>query len=235
MYKAILFDLDGTLLPISNDDFLKIYFSELIRNLASAGLEPDLALKAVWAGIHAMMSNDGTHTNAELFWEHFIRTVGVTDAAPYMALTASFYETDFNKIKQATSKNPLVTRALDLAAANGRKVVLATNPVFPRIAQVTRLDWIDVPEDRFDIITDYSSDCFCKPDPRYYLSICERIGAAPEECLMVGNDESDDMMGASRAGLDCFLVTDYCIASDKFQWTGESGSFADLVKKLEAI
>ena len=85
------------------------------------------------------------------------------------------------------------------------------------------------------MITDYSSDSFCKPNPKYYLSICERIGVRPEECLMVGNDESDDMMGASAAGLDCYLVTDCLIPSDKFTWTGKRGTFSQLVEYLESI
>ena len=50
---------------------------------------------------------------------------------------------------------------------------------------------------------------------------------------MIGNDESDDMKGAAMAGLECFLVTDHRILSENFVWTGERGSFEQMVKMLE--
>ena len=37
MITTVLFDLDGTLLPFKQDDFVKIYFSELCRKLAPMG------------------------------------------------------------------------------------------------------------------------------------------------------------------------------------------------------
>ena len=137
--------------------------------------------------------------------------------------------------QRSKEQNPLATKAVKIAGQNGRKVVLATNPVFPKNAQETRLSWIGLSADDFELITDYESDRFTKPNPQYYLSICDCIGIAPEECLMVGNDVCEDMMGASKAGLSCFLVTDYVIESDKFEWGGPSGDFEELLKYLEAL
>ena len=235
MYKAILFDLDGTLLPIDNESFFKIYFTELTRVLVSAGIEQELAVKSVWAGTKAMIMNDGKRYNKDVFWETFVATAGCKSAESFINATDPFYNGDFHKIRAALGENPYALRAVELAARNGRRVVLATNPVFPPMAQLARLSWIGLSGKNFDLITDYESDRFCKPNPKYYLSICERIGVEPSECLMVGNDESDDMMGASAAGLDCFLVTDYLIPSEKFKWTGERGTFAELIEKLEAL
>ena len=52
---------------------------------------------------------------------------------------------------------------------------------------------------------------------------------------MIGNDESDDMMGASAVGMDCFLVTDYLITCDTYKWEGECGTFEQLIDKLTAL
>lgn len=63
--------IDGTLLPFEQDDFVKIYFSELCRKLAPMGYEPQHTVKSVWGGTKAMVMNDGSRLNSEAFWETF--------------------------------------------------------------------------------------------------------------------------------------------------------------------
>ena len=50
----------------------------------------------------------------------------------------------------------------------------------------------------------------CKSNPSYYLEITSRLNVAPEECLMVGNDVTEDM-AAKSAGMEVFLLTDCLI------------------------
>ncbi|MBN1198035.1 MAG: HAD family hydrolase [Bacteroidales bacterium] len=40
-----------------------------------------------------------------------------------------------------------------------------------------------------------------KPDPRFFLAIAGKLGMAPEECLMVGNHYTNDIIGAKEAGM----------------------------------
>lgn len=234
MYKAILFDLDGTLVPMDMDVFTRAYMKAISAKFVSMGVPLDAFLDTLWNGVGAMMRNDGKEKNSVVFWERFETAFG-GDAKTYKRETDPFYENEFDELKALTAPNPLARRAVELAAENGRRVVLATNPIFPHNAQLTRMTWVGLLESDFDFITDYESDSFCKPNPKYYLSICERLGVSPDECLMVGNDESDDMKGASAAGLDCFLVTDCLIPCKDFEWQGERGSFEDLIKKLESL
>ena len=234
MYKAIFFDLDGTLLPMDYDAFIKAYFGELCKVLAPFGISPDKAVNAVWGGTKSMIMNDGAKSNKDRFWESFVECVGGNSDENISAVDP-FYSASFHNVRAVTTENPLAREAVEAARKNGRRVILATNPIFPSVAQESRLSWIGLCRADFDLVTDYATDSFCKPNPKYYLSICERMGVRPEECLMVGNDESDDMMGASAAGLDCYLVTDCLIPSDKFKWTGERGTFEQLVQKLRYL
>ena len=55
MIKAILFDLDGTLLPMDQDEFTKGYFKLLAAKLAPYGYEPKTLIDTVWAGTAAMV------------------------------------------------------------------------------------------------------------------------------------------------------------------------------------
>lgn len=234
MIKAIFFDLDGTLLPMDVKQFSKGYLGLLAAKLAPLGLEPKAVVNAVWEGVKDMYSNDGTETNKEMFWRAFERFTGKSRDG-FLESSDAFYDNEFHLAKQFTGENPLARTAVELAARNGRTVVLATNPMFPKNAQVSRLSWIGLSGEDFALITDYESDSFTKPNPKYYLSICDRLGVTPSECLMVGNDVTEDMMGASKAGLSAFLVTDYIIDSDKFKWEGPSGSFKELLKYLETL
>ena len=234
MIKAVFFDLDGTLLPMDIKKFTKGYLHLLAGKLSPLGLSPDVIIGSVWAGVKAMYANDGGETNKELFWRAFEEFTGKSRAG-FLEASDSFYDNEFYAAKEFTEPNDLAKKAVELAARNGRKVVLATNPVFPKNAQLARLSWIGLSEDNFELITDYESDRFTKPNTRYYLSICDRIGVSAQECLMIGNDVTEDMMGASEAGLNCFLVTDYIIESDKFKWGGPSGDFKALLKYLETL
>ncbi|MBQ7836879.1 MAG: HAD family hydrolase [Clostridia bacterium] len=90
-------------------------------------------------------------------------------------------------------------------------------------------------ENDFDLITSYDSDCYCKPNPKYYLSICERMGVDPEDCLMIGNDEREDAYAANAAGLDTYLVTDCLIPNDEYATDCRRGTFEEMCLYLEGL
>lgn len=95
----------------------------------------------------------------------------------------------------------------------GLKAALATNPIFPAIATRERIRWAGLTESDFELITTYENIGVCKPNPDYFKEVAERIGVAPEECLMVGNDVGDDMP-AEKLGMRVFLLTDCLINKD---------------------
>ena len=65
MIRAVLFDLDGTLLPMDQDAFIKKYFGLLAQRLAPYGYEPKKLIDTIWKAISAEMTNDGSRTNEE--------------------------------------------------------------------------------------------------------------------------------------------------------------------------
>ena len=76
MKKAILFDLDGTLLPMDQDIFVKTYFGLMAKRMAQFGYKPDELIHTIWTGISAVIKNDGTLTNEDLFWKCFAEVYG---------------------------------------------------------------------------------------------------------------------------------------------------------------
>lgn len=236
MYKAILFDLDGTLLPMNTKEFAAGYFRELsAKVLPVYPMDPKKFIAAVLGGTEAMVSNNGGKTNREAFWEKFSELTGIHDAA-IESLCDDFYAGEFNNAKIHTQANPAALEAVHLAREKAGKLILATNPFFPAAGQHTRLSWIGLKPQDFDFITDYATDSFCKPNPKYFSSICERAGVRPADCLMIGNDENEDMYAAGQAGIRSrYLVTDCILPSREHPWTGPKGSFAELVAMLRSL
>ena len=96
------------------------------------------------------------------------------------------------------------------AQAAGMQVVLATNPIFPAVATESRIRWAGLEPEEFELYTTYENIGYCKPNPSYYQEILNRLGEAPEHCLMVGNDVGEDMI-ARDLGMQVFLLTDCLI------------------------
>ena len=230
-YQAILFDLDGTLLPMDQDYFTKSYFRELSGVLSPLGILPERLVPAVWNSTKAMVKNDGRKNNETVFWEHFCAETG-EKLAQFKPVCDEFYGREFHRCKLYTKANPLARQAVELAHTRAERVILATNPLFPLNGQLTRLSWVGLGAGDFDLITSYESECYCKPNPLYYQSICERLGIMPRQCLMVGNDEEEDMFAATRIGMQAYLVTDCMIRSDAHPWDGPRGTFRQLLELL---
>lgn len=233
-YQAILFDLDGTLLPMELEPFTKIYVGALAKELAPFGLTPEKLLKPFWAATKAMMGNTTGRLNADVFWETFTAMTGV-DRAQVEPVCDAFYSVGFQAGRMATKENPLATEAVRAAREKADKVVLATNPLFPMAGQKTRLSWIGLTPEDFDLVTCYTSDWHCKPNPAYFHDICERLSLDPKQCLMIGNDDREDMHCAAAAGMDCYLVTDCRLPDKENPWTGAHGTFAEMVEMLRNL
>ncbi|MBQ2696996.1 MAG: HAD family hydrolase [Clostridia bacterium] len=232
-FKAILFDLDGTLLPMDYDEFSKGYFHLLTKTAAPYGYEPKSFLSAMMQGVEAIVKNDGKVKNATVFWNVFAGILGekIRELDPVFD---NFYETEFHKAKAFTGENPLAKKAVYLAKEKAEKVVLATNPLFPESAVSSRLSWVGLSPEDFDLVTDYDSIGFCKPNPAYFSKIVETLNLSPNECLMIGNNTAEDIKAATAAGLACYLVTD-CLIADGPLPDCEKGTFNELLTFLNSL
>ena len=206
---TVLFDLDGTLLPMDQDVFIKTYFGALAKRLAPHGSDPEQLVKAVWKGTGVMMGNDGSKTNEEAFWDFFAGIYGEKSREDIVYFD-EFYRTDFSLARQVCGFNPLAAEIVRGLKARGVRVALATNPLFPEIATRQRAEWAGVSLDDFEVYTTYESCRYSKPRLEYYKGVLASMNVTPEECLMVGNDVEDDMV-VEQLGMKVFLLTDTLI------------------------
>jgi len=210
--KYILFDLDGTLLPMDEEVFTRAYFKALIRKLAPYGYDPDTLVNGIWAGFASMVRNDGGRTNEEAFWETFAHAFGDSVYQDKLLLDG-FYANEFDQTKEVCGYNPEASALIRQLKADGYQIVIASNPIFPEVAQKKRLTWAGLDNRDFIYITTYEDSHYCKPNPEYYREIIKRMECKEEDCLMVGNDVEEDMI-AYEVGIQTFLLTD-CLINTK--------------------
>ncbi len=231
---TILFDLDGTLLPMDQEAFMKIYFGELSKRCLPLGYEPKALIDAVWKGTGAMVKNDGSMKNKDRFWKVFASLMG-EQVYEQIPVFDDFYTREFHKVMDATQPDSWADKCVKLAKEKGYTVVLATNPLFPRAGTLARIGWAGMDPQDFSLITTYEDSSYCKPNPAYYEEILSILSKRPEECMMIGNDVSEDMVAADM-GMDFYLV-DTCLLNSKNRDVNgvRRGSLGDLYGFLSAL
>lgn len=230
--KTVLFDLDGTLLPMDQEVFIKAYLGGLAKKLAPYGYDPKALVDGIWAGTGAMVKNDGAATNEEVFWNRFSQLLGA-DVRKDEPIFNAFYENEFQQVSKVCGFDPQSAQVIHFLKERGCRVVLATNPIFPAIATYSRIRWAGLNDDDFELVTTYENARHCKPNPDYYRDILAAIGETAENCIMVGNDVGEDMI-ARKLGMEVFLLTD-CIINKHNEDVNNypHGSFPELLTFLD--
>ena len=234
MISTILFDLDGTLLPMDQDRFIQSYLGRMAKKLACYGYDPDLLVKALWKGTGAMVKNDGRQNNEDVFWAVFNSVMG-KECRQDEPLFNDYYHNEFQQVASDCGFDPRAAEAIREIKAMGYRVALATNPLFPAIATQSRAKWAGLDIQDFDLITTYENSRFCKPNPEYYRDILATLNLKPENCVMVGNDVSEDMI-AGQLGIRTFLLTDSIINKEnKDIRQYPNGSFPELLNFIREL
>ena len=145
-------------------------------------------------------------------------------------LFEEFYRVEFQGARASCGFATQAAGLVKKLKAAGYRVLLATNPIFPAIATENRIRWAGLEPEDFELYTTYENACHCKPNPDYYRDILSYMKLDPTECLMVGNDATEDT-AAELAGMQVFLLTDCLINKenkDIFRWP--HGGFDELEK-----
>lgn len=235
--NTILFDLDGTLLPLDMELFTQEYFKGLAKKLA-AHINPAELPSKVWASTKYMISNlEEDKLNMDSFFEDF-RTRVDNDLEELHPIFDDFYKNDFGALKEVVRPDARIPQMIESLKAKGYTLVVATNPLFPREAILHRIKWAGLNSEDFKLITTYENMHFCKPQLQYYKEILSMIGKSPEEAMMVGNDLEEDIV-SGQLGLKTYLIEDCIIergtANIKPDYRGDLDSFIKFVEELKSV
>jgi FMN phosphatase YigB (HAD superfamily) len=205
MLKAVLLDLDNTLILYDELTFISKYFPLGAEKFADVIPTDKFAEKLLLATLE-MHKNDGSMSNRERFLQAF---------APGVALSADeiwrrfdeFYSEDFDKFKYMVTRPDCAHDLFSHIKAKDLKIVIASNPIWPLAAQMRRLSWVGMDDIQIALVTHIDNMRFCKPHIGYYQQICSLISEKPEDCIMVGNDPANDMV-AAKIGIKTYLTDD---------------------------
>ena len=233
MIKYLFFDLDGTLLNMpSQDAFVNEYFKGLSSVLSTNGYDAKKAIDSLSKGLYFMIKNDGKVSNEEVFWNVFFKNYDCNKDV--INLLSSYYENDFDEVKVTTSSYDGLNDCLQNAKEKGYKLILSTNPIFPRVATLKRISWAGLDYSLFDYITTYENSSYCKPNIKYYESIFEKFNIDPKEVIMFGNDTAEDMV-ISLSGAKTYLVDDCIIDKPHSYQINYRSAMKDAIKFINCL
>jgi len=228
-FKAILFDLDGTLIDVNLKKFIPSYL-KLLAGSISHLVPPHKVIPKILKVSEEINRNNGKKTNEQIFIEKFFPLEGF-NKADIQPLFDNFYKTKFSELRQYTRKKPEARLVMHEIFSKGYDVVIATTPVLPLSAIQQRLDWAGVGDFNYNLITTIENSRANKPNLIYYKHIIDYLGHSAEECLMVGDEDKD--MIAKNVGCQTFLIqssnTDLNIEIFKPNYIG---TLKDLIKIL---
>lgn len=185
-YRAVVFDLDGTLLDTIED--IANSMNVALRGLGFPGHPVQDYLDYVGEGIEVMAVKALPETyRTGRYVAEAVRTMREEYAARWSLTSRPFRG---------------IGEMLDRLVETGVRMSIMSNKLDPFTkAMAAKL----LPDWSFDEVRGLSPDCPRKPDPEGAFRCARAMGASPEECIFVG-DSAIDMQTAVRAGMAPFGV-----------------------------
>jgi len=236
MFRAVLFDLDGTLIKFDPELFVKTYLSAAGKFFADLVSSPTrFAEEVLKSTLTIEMADVAETTVIEDFLADFCPKFHYISCKIIKERFEEFYKTKFDVVKPLIQPIEGAAELVQKIRAKRQdiKIVLATNPVFPKIAIEERMKWGGLQPEWFDLITHAENFHYCKRNLKYWDEILEKIDVTPNSTLVVGNDVKRDLV-AKRRGLKTFLVEDTTENGD-YLTEDIKPDFRGKIKDLERI
>jgi HAD superfamily hydrolase (TIGR01549 family) len=209
MIKAVLLDLDDTLLRANTETFVREYLRILNEFFSRRWGTTRVSQTVVDSARHIMTNQprDIELLNGEVMLEAFVQNTGKS-AYELWAAFDEFHQNVHPLLKNCTEPIADAPELVQYLKEQGYAVVIATNPIYAADATNQRLAWAGLPNaDAFTLVTHSGNMHFAKPDPAYYGEILARISVEPDEAVMVGDSLRNDIEAASQLGLNTYFVT----------------------------
>ena len=195
-YKAIIFDLFGTLV----DSYSVQGYNRLITDMASALKLPSEGFSKLWrdtAYERAIGIFKTTEESIRYICSKLIISVNDENIRKCEQIRLE------NTRKALNPKNGAVD-LLNSLKGLGYKIGLITN-----CSTEVPLFWKNIELSHFFDVTIFSASVgMKKPDPQIYILACEQLEVEPNECLYIGDGDSNELSGASQLGMYAVMIRD---------------------------
>lgn len=231
---GVWFDLDGTLLEVEMRRFIPAYTRGLAGAFADLTEPESFAELLLAATLELLRREDGACSNETFFLERVTAPLGI-DGEDFKARLAAYCDAELAALAPLVRPHPLARAALEHCRRAGLRVVLATNPVFPRAVIEARMAWGGFADYPFELVTTYENSRYCKPHRGYFTDILDHMGLEPARCLMIGNDTEHDL-AARSAGVPTFLAETWLIDRGAGAFNADyRGDLAELCRLVDRL
>lgn len=184
--KAILFDLDGTLIDSAPD--LALAINHMLTSIGRDVISPDIIRSWVGNGASILVQrglSGQTEIDKDLDPELLDKS---------LAIFLDFYA---NNLCVDTVTYPNVRSSLKILKAKGYRLAIVTNKPYDFIQPI--LDGLEL-NGLFELLVGGDTLEKRKPDPLPLHYTCEKLGVTMDECVMVG-DSKNDILAANAANM----------------------------------
>jgi len=183
--KAIVFDLDGTLIDTAPD--LRAILNQVLVGMARRELTLEEVRRMIGDGTPAMMERA------------LAATGGITDLDRAHRKLMQIYEAAPVNLSRLY---PEVETTLRLLRDSGASLGICTNK--PQAATLSVLEAFNIAH-YFEAVAGGDIVPFRKPDPRHLLGVIQSLKATISEAVMIGDSEND-YAAARSAGVPVILM-----------------------------
>ena len=221
--KAVLFDLDGTLIDSAPD--LALAINHMLTSIGREEISPAIIRSWVGNGASILVQrglSGQTDIDENLDPELLEKS---------LAIFLDFYA---NNLCVDTVTYPNVRSSLKILKAKGYRLAIVTNKPYDFIQPI--LDGLEL-NGLFELLVGGDTLEKRKPDPLPLHYACEKLGVTVEQCVMVG-DSKNDVLAANAANMQSIgLSYGYNYGEDINEHNPDISfdDFADIIATLSDI
>lgn len=209
MIKAVLLDLDDTLITTNTAVFVPTYLKALGEHASAIAPSNIFVRNVITSYTETLQTYDVTDYLYPRFVQELATNLGYSNNGHEMEpLFADFYANQYAKLSSMISPRPETPPFLRWLSEHNYQVVVATNPAIPESATLQRMAWGGIPADdySFAAITTLENMHFGKPQAEYFEEILLRLDVSAGEAIMIGDDWDGDIVGAAACGIHTFWI-----------------------------
>jgi HAD superfamily hydrolase (TIGR01662 family) len=237
MIKAVLLDLDDTLIATGTAVFFATYLKALGEYASTLAPASTFIQQVITTYNQTVQTYDVT----DRLYPRFVRSLkanfGHSNNGYEMEhLFSEFYSGRYADLRPLVRPRPETPGFLQRLAQQGYRIAIATNPAIPESATLQRMAWGGIPAQdySFAAITTLENMHFGKPQTEYFEEILLRLDVTASEAIMIGDDWENDIVGAAACGMNTFWITEQgALPPDDIPISGY-GSYRHLIALVEA-
>lgn len=209
MIKAVFLDLDNTLLHNPDHQFAKA-FLDTLEIYFQQNISVTNVSRSFRQAIQALNQHrDLMSTNAQIMVQTLSKLTKLA-TEQIQELLSGFYEYPYSQLQQYTKPIRNTQKLIRTLLQQDIRVAIATNPLYPQIAILKRLQWAGLEKftEKFAFITHSENMHSAKPKASYYAEAIARVGIEPDETLMIGDSLTNDINPSQKLGIRTFHMTE---------------------------